>query len=80
MRLRRAIPGEVWLVLGGVASVIFALIVMMRPLVGALAMIQIIGVFALILGMTEVMLSFRVRAARRAGWSGISEPPYRRAA
>lgn len=80
MRLRRAMPGEVWLVLGGVASIIFALIVMMRPLAGALAMVQVIGVYALILGATEVMLAFRVRAARRVGWSGVSEPPHRRAA
>ena len=80
VRLRRTIPGEVWMVLGGIASVIFALIVMMRPLAGALAMVQVIGVFALILGMTEVMLSFRVRSARRVDWSGVSEPRHRRAA
>ncbi len=80
IRLRRTIRGEVWLVLGGVASIIFALIVMMRPLAGALAMVQIIGVYALILGATEVMLAFRVRSARRLVWSGVSEPPHRRAA
>jgi uncharacterized membrane protein HdeD (DUF308 family) len=80
VRLRRTIRGEVWLVFGGVASIIFSLIVMMRPLAGALALVKVIGVYALILGLSELMLAFRVRGARRLGWSGVSEPPHRRAA
>jgi uncharacterized membrane protein HdeD (DUF308 family) len=80
MRLRRTIRGEVWLVLGGVASIVFSLIVMMRPLAGALALVKVIGAYAIILGVTELMLAFRVRAARRVGWSGVSEPHHRRAA
>ncbi len=80
VRLRREIPGEVWLVLGGVASVIFALLVMMRPLAGALAMVRVIGAYALILGATEVMLAFKIRGARQTGRPGVSEPSHRRAA
>ena len=80
VRLRREIPGEMWLVLGGVASVIFALLVMMRPLAGALAMVRVIGAFALILGTTEVMLAFKVRGARVFNRPGVSEPTYRRVA
>jgi len=80
VRLRREIPGEPWLMLGGVASVLFALVVMMRPLAGALAMVRVIGAFALILGMSEVMLAFKVRRARHIGRSIASEPTYRRVA
>jgi uncharacterized membrane protein HdeD (DUF308 family) len=80
MRLRREIPGEIWLVLGGVFSVIFALLVMTRPLAGALALVRLIGLYALILGTTEVLLAFRVRSARYIGRPGISEPSYRRVA
>ena len=80
VRLRREIPGEAWLMLGGVASVLFALVVMMRPLAGALAMVRLIGAFALILGMSEIMLSFKVRRARQIGGSIESEPTYRRVA
>ena len=80
MRLRRELRGEMWLALGGVASVIFALIVMMRPLAGAIAMVRVIGIYALFLGATEIMLSFRVRSAREIGHTRISEPPYRRTA
>jgi uncharacterized membrane protein HdeD (DUF308 family) len=78
IRLRREISGEVWLVLGGVASVIFAFLIMLRPLAGALAMIRVIGAFALILGASEVMLAIRLRGARRVVRSDVSEP--RRAA
>ena len=80
VRLRREIQGEVWLMLGGVASVLFALVIMMRPLAGAVAMVRVIGAFALILGMSEVMLSFRVRRARQIGSSIATEPTYRRVA
>ena len=80
LRLRREIPGEIWLVLGGVFSVIFALLVMTRPLAGALALVRVIGVYALILGATEVLLAFKVRSARYIGQPGISEPSYRRVA
>lgn len=80
IRLRREIRGEMWLVLGGVASVIFALIVMTRPLAGAIAMVRVIGIYALFLGATEIMLAFRVRSAREIGRTRITEPPYRRAA
>jgi uncharacterized membrane protein HdeD (DUF308 family) len=80
MRLRREIRGEVWLTLGGVASVLFALIVMMRPLAGAFVMVRMIGAFALILGTTEVMLALKVRRAGDVGRPRISEPSYRRVA
>ena len=80
VRLRREIRGEIWLILGGVFSVIFALIVMTRPLAGALALVRVIGIYALILGVSEVMLAFKVRTARYIGRPGISEPSYRRVA
>jgi uncharacterized membrane protein HdeD (DUF308 family) len=79
-RLRREIPGEIWLVLGGVFSVIFALLVMTRPLAGAIALVRLIGIYALILGATEVLLAFKVRSARYIGRPGFSEPSYRRVA
>jgi uncharacterized membrane protein HdeD (DUF308 family) len=80
LRLRREVPGEIWLTLGGVFSVIFALLVMTRPLAGALALVRVIGFYALILGATEVLLAFKVRSARYIGWPGVSEPSYRRVA
>ena len=80
LRLRREIPGEIWLALGGVFSVIFALLVMTRPLAGAVVLVRVIGIYALILGATEVLLAFKVRSARYIDRPGMSEPSYRRVA
>jgi uncharacterized membrane protein HdeD (DUF308 family) len=81
IRLRREISGEVWLILGGLASVAFAVLVMMRPLAGALALIQVIGIFALVLGLTEIMLSFKLRRyGRTVGTATAWDPMHRRAA
>ena len=80
VRLRREIRGEMWLILGGVASVIFAMFVMMRPLVGALAMVQVIGIYALILGASEVALAFKVHRARNIPTPVMTGPSYRRVA
>jgi uncharacterized membrane protein HdeD (DUF308 family) len=38
---------------------------MLRPLAGALVLMRVIGVYALILGFTEVLLAFEVRRATR---------------
>jgi uncharacterized membrane protein HdeD (DUF308 family) len=60
-RLRKEISGEVWLALSGVLSVVFALMLMLRPLVGALSLIWVIAGFALVLGITLIMLGFELR-------------------
>ena len=66
LHLQRDIPGGSWLVIGGVASLIFAMAVLMRPTAGALAMVGILGIYALILGATEVILAFKLwRSPRR---------------
>jgi uncharacterized membrane protein HdeD (DUF308 family) len=62
IRLRREITGEWALALGGVASVIFGLLLLFRPGVGALAVIWLIGTYALIFGLLLLMLAFRLRA------------------
>ncbi len=63
VRLRREISGEAWLIFGGIASILFALLILFRPLVGAFAIIRVLGFYALFLGFTEIMLSFRLRSA-----------------
>ena len=81
IRLRREISGEFWLALSGIASVIFALLVMLRPAIGALAMIWIIGWYAVLMGVMLVILSFKMRGLRRPDYQAeAEEPPTRRAA
>lgn len=61
VRLRKEISGEIWLVLSGILSVLFALMLMMRPAVGAIGLIWVIAGYALILGAFEVMLGVELR-------------------
>lgn len=64
IRLRKEVSGEVWLALSGVLSVLFALMLMLRPAVGALGLVWVIAGYALILGVLEIMLGFELRAVR----------------
>ena len=66
IRLRKEISGELWLVLSGVLSVLFALMLMVRPLVGMVALVWVIAGYALLLGLIEVLLSFELRRLRPA--------------
>jgi uncharacterized membrane protein HdeD (DUF308 family) len=61
IRLRRVIRREWTLVLGGLASVIFGLLLLYRPGAGALAVIWLIGIYALVFGVLFLMLGFRLR-------------------
>ena len=61
VQLRREISGEIFLILGGLVSIAFAVLVWLRPFAGAIAVIRVLGAYAVILGLTEVFLAFEVR-------------------
>jgi uncharacterized membrane protein HdeD (DUF308 family) len=70
IRLRKEITGEWALVLGGVLSVLFGLLALFFPASGAFAIGWVMGVYALIFGLTFIMLAFRLRKHR----AGRAEP------
>jgi uncharacterized membrane protein HdeD (DUF308 family) len=81
IRLRKEISGEFWMALSGIASVVFAFLVMMNPVAGALTMVWLIGWYAIFMGAMLIMLSFKLRSFRtRELPSGVTEPQTRRAA
>ena len=63
IQLRKEIEGEWLLVLSGVASVAFGVLIMINPSAGALAVVWIIGSYAIIYGLLLTTLGFRLR-----GW------------
>jgi uncharacterized membrane protein HdeD (DUF308 family) len=69
IRLRKEIQGEGWMILSGIASILFALLLMVFPGVGALGLIWLIALYAVIFGILLLILGFRLRGARK-----ISQP------
>lgn len=65
IHLRKEIKGEWWLILAGLASVLFGVLLMMRPAAGALAVLWLIATYALIFGVLLVMLAFKARSFGR---------------
>jgi uncharacterized membrane protein HdeD (DUF308 family) len=58
--LRKAIRGEVWLILSGVVTVVFGLMLRLRP-VGLIALAWVIAAYALLLGLFEISLGLELR-------------------
>jgi uncharacterized membrane protein HdeD (DUF308 family) len=64
VRLRREIDNEWWLIAGGAAAVVFGVIAFVDPRSGALSVVWLIAVYAILFGVTLLMLAFRLRGGR----------------
>jgi len=62
IRLRKEMQGEWLLVLSGLASVVFGVLLVAQPGAGALALLWLIATFAVVFGVLLVILAFKVRA------------------
>jgi uncharacterized membrane protein HdeD (DUF308 family) len=65
IRLRDEIEGEWLLALGGLASVVFGVLLLARPGAGALAVLWLIGAYAIVFGVLLVVLGLRARGFAR---------------
>ena len=61
VKLRKVMSGEWMLLLAGVLSIVFALIIASRPGLGILALVFWIGAYAIIYGVMTMVLAFEVR-------------------
>jgi uncharacterized membrane protein HdeD (DUF308 family) len=61
IRLRQEITGEWALILGGILSVIFGLILAVLPAVGILSLIWLVGAYAIAFGVLLLITAFQVR-------------------
>lgn len=66
VRLRQQIANEWLLALSGALSVLFGILIAVYPRGGALAIIWIIGIYAILVGLLLVVLSFRLRSLQTA--------------
>lgn len=62
IRLRKAMHGEWLLILNGVASIIFGVLAFLFPTAGALALVWMISLYAIVTGVLLLAVSFRLRA------------------
>lgn len=56
--------GRIWLVIGGIASIVLGVLLVISPFVGALVLTFWTGAHALVLGGTLLVLAYRLRSHR----------------
>jgi uncharacterized membrane protein HdeD (DUF308 family) len=64
IKLRREIKGEWFLILMGLASIVFAILLLWNPIAGAAAVIWLIAWYAVVLGILAIFFGFRLKALR----------------
>jgi uncharacterized membrane protein HdeD (DUF308 family) len=62
IHLRKVISGEWLLIVGGIASVLFGLLLVMMPVIGAVVIALWVGAYAFIFGVLLVALGFKLRS------------------
>lgn len=70
IRLRRQISNEWLLILAGVLSVLFGILLIFRPRDSALALVTVIGIYAILFGVTLIGLALRLRGSRGEAGAG----------
>jgi uncharacterized membrane protein HdeD (DUF308 family) len=59
--------GRWWFALGGLASLVYGVLLVIAPLIGALVLTWWLGAYALIFGVLMLILAFRLRAKYAEG-------------
>ena len=65
VRLRKEVQKEMWLMLSGIVSIVFAVILMLFPTTGALSFIWLVFIYALLFGLLLGVFAFRLLVQRR---------------
>ena len=65
LQLRRVIKGEWGLILSGLLSTLFAVLLFVFPGAGAVSLVWLIGIYAVLFGTTLIILAFRLNNLRR---------------
>lgn len=61
IRERKAIEGEGWMILNGVFSILFGVVLVMAPLISLALFIRVCGAFAIVFGLVAVFTSLKLR-------------------
>jgi len=66
IRLRKEIKGEFWWILTGLASIAFAVLLMIFPGAGILSLVWLLGIYAIVFGVFLIALAIRIHGHRPA--------------
>lgn len=61
IQLRKEIQGEGWLILSGILSILFGIIVFAQPGIGIATLMIIIAIFAILIGILLIVLSLKLK-------------------
>jgi len=64
VKMRREIKGEWFLILMGLASIVFAVLLLWNPIAGAAAVIWLIAWYAVVIGILAIFFGLRLRSLR----------------
>ncbi len=64
IRLRKEVQGEFFMILSGLIAVLFGLFLVFRPGEGALAIVMIIAIFAILQGILAILLGFKLKGLK----------------
>jgi uncharacterized membrane protein HdeD (DUF308 family) len=67
IQLRRVITGEWLMILSGLASIVFGVLLVVFPGAGALGLLWLIAAYAIVFGVLMIILAFRLRGMREEG-------------
>ena len=65
IQFRSVITGEWMLIFGGLLSILFSVLLVVFPAAGAVSVIWMIGIYAIIFGISEIIFAFRLNSLRR---------------
>ena len=65
--------GRWWLALGGIVSIVFGVLLVIAPVIGAVVLTWWLGAYALVFGIALLVLAFKLRG-RRDDASGAAAP------
>lgn len=61
VRLRHLVQGELWFILGGIASIAFGALLALNPGPGLMALLWLVGIYSVFFGIMLLMFGFRIR-------------------
>jgi uncharacterized membrane protein HdeD (DUF308 family) len=65
IQLRRVISGEWALILSGLLSIVLGVLLFVFPSAGAVSVVWVIGIYAIVFGIMEIIFAFRLRGLRK---------------